>query len=209
MNLPASKMLNDFLKKSIVPPLKDLGFAGKGRVLTRAQGDGVQVIDIQNWKYNDSKRARFTVEIGVCFPQVLAQVAKLDEFAYYLPYVSKPDIVACQVRERTGMFLDRPEDHWWTVSAVTDHVPDPAEILTPLLERGLPWLDARSTLAALVELGEAGGAQGMVILALCGRHEAAVTEAQRFAERRHAHNPGTVPAFRDQLLGLIETVEAR
>jgi hypothetical protein len=209
MDIPASKMLNDFLKKSIVPPLKEVGFAGKGRVLTRADGDGIQVIDIQNWKYNDPKRARFTVEIGVCFPQVLAQVAKLDEFAYYQPYVQKPAIVACHVRERTGFFLDNPEDHWWTVSAVTGHVPDPAEVLTPLLERGLPWLNARSTFAGLVEMGVAGGGpQGIIILATRGCHDAAVAEAQRYAERRHAHNPDAEPAFLTQLLGLIATVEA-
>lgn len=201
---PASKMLNDFLKKSIVPELKKLGFAGKGRVLTRAHGDGIQVIDIQNWKYNDPKRARFTVEIGVCFPQVLAQVAKLNEFAYYLPYVQKPDIVACHVRERTGFFFDNPEDHWWTVSAVTGHVPDPAEILTPLLERGLPWLNARSTFAGLLELGEVGRTvQSIVILALSGRHEAAVEEAQQYAKDREARFPNTTPAFLEQLLGLI------
>jgi hypothetical protein len=209
MTQPASKMLNDFLRKSIMPELKKLGFAGKGRVLSRAKGDGIQVVDIQNWKYNDPKRARFTVEIGVCFPQVLTWVAQIDEFSYYLPYLDKPDIVVCHIRERVGMFLEKPEDHWWTVSAVTGHVPDPAEILTPLLERGLPWLDARDTFAGLIELGEAGGgAQGMVILAMCGRHDEAEAEAAAYAQRRHAHNPDAAPAFREKLLGLIAAVEA-
>lgn len=203
-------MLNDFLKKSIVPTLKERGFAGKGRVLTRAQGDGVQVVEIENGKYNDSRRARFTVEIGVCFPQVMETVAQLEKFAYLLPYLNKPQVGICHVRERLGMLFDQPEDHWWTVSAVTDHVPEPTEILTPLLERGLPWLEARSTLAGLVELGKAGGGvQGIVILARCGRHDAAVAEAHRYAERRHAHNPDAIPAYRDQLLGLIATVEER
>jgi hypothetical protein len=168
------------------------------------------VVDIQNWKYNDLANARFTIEIGVCFPQVLARVAQIDEFSYFLPYVGKSDIATCHVRERLGMFFDAPQDHWWTVSAVAGENPDPAAILVPLLTRGLPGLDARSTLAGLVGLGEAGGgAQGMVILALCGRHEAAVAEAQRYTERRLAHNPDAVPTFREQLIGLIAAVEAR
>jgi hypothetical protein len=209
-SIPASKRLNDFLKKSIVPELKKLGFAGKGRVLTRTQGDGVQVVDIQNWKYNDPANARFTIEIGVCFPQVLAQVARLDEFSYLLPYVGKPDIATCHVRERLGMFLDAPEDYWWTISAVTGESPEPAPILALLQTRGLPWLDARSTYAGLVALGEAGGgAQGIVILATSGRHEAAIAEVEAYAQRRSARNPDAAPAFREQLLSLVAATGAR
>jgi hypothetical protein len=210
MTIPASKLLNDFLRKSIVPALKKIGFDGRRRVLTRAQEDGMQVVDIQNWKYNDPAQARFTVEVGVCFPDLLAEVAKLDEFAFYRPYVNKPDIVVCQVRQRLGMFLDEPQDYWWSVEAEPPLLPDPAAIIGPLLERAVPWLDARSSPSALVDRGEAGGgALGIAALAACGRRDAAMAEARAHARRRYPQGDDAEAALVGDLLKLVDAVPTR
>ncbi|MBU1235426.1 MAG: DUF4304 domain-containing protein [Gammaproteobacteria bacterium] len=207
MTVPASKLLNDFLKKSIVPALKNIGFDGKGRVWTRSKDDGIQLVDIQNWKYNDPAQARFTIEFGICFPDMLAEVAKLDEFAFHRPYLNKPDIVVCQVRERLGMLLDEPQDTWWSVNAEPAQLPDPAEILVPLLDRAVPWLDARSSLSALVESGEAGGGVfGIAARAACDRRDEVMAEAREYSKRRHPQDADAEAALFGKLVKLIEAV---
>ncbi len=149
--VPASKMLNAYLKREITPRLAELGFKAQGRVHRRIKDEVVQVVDIQNWKYNDPKRARFTVEVGVCHPVILRCLASHPRFSYYAQNLEKPTITECSLRQRLGFFLDSPEDRWWTVSAVTDYLPPPAEILHPLLTRAIPWLERHSLIREFVD----------------------------------------------------------
>ena len=210
MNIPASKLLNGFLRESITPELKKAGFVGKGRVFRRSMGDALQVVEIQNWKYNDPERARFTLEVGVCFPGILTEVSQFDAFSFYRPYVENPGITLCSLRERLGMFLDTPEDHWWEVNAVTGHLPDPPEILNPLLQKAVPWLDTWSSLAFFVQNGTPGDGQlGIAALAACGRLDEAIAAAHRHAKFRHQQDAEAEQVLFCELERLVNAVAAK
>jgi hypothetical protein len=143
-------MLNTFIKESIAPPLLAAGFKAQGKIYRRIRSNAIQLIEIENGKYNDAKRARFTLEVGVCFPNLLKAMAELESFAEYRECLDKPTISTCVVRRRLGEFLDSPQDTWWTVSAVTRTLPAPETIMTPLLERAVPWLDSMTSIDALL-----------------------------------------------------------
>jgi hypothetical protein len=207
--IPASKLLNSFIKEEIAPVLLDAGFKATGRVYRRIAADALQVIDLQNWKYNDSKRARFTFELGVCFPKLLAAVCELDAYAFYRDSAARPGVTECAVRRRLGELMDPPQDLWWTVSATTGYVPPAEEITAPLMNAGLPWLQTLSTLSA-VTLARADNhalnSKVMDVAALfaMGQTSAAKDAATALATARHPDQP----ALRSDLLRQLLTLQA-
>ena len=206
-SVPASKMLNSFIKDAIAPALLSAGFKATGRVYRRRLADALQVVDLQNWKYNDSKRARFTIELGVCFPRLLGAVSALDAYAFYTDMLDRPGITGCNVRRRLGELMDPPTDIWWTVSATTGFVPAPDQVTTPLLAVGLPWMDSMSTLDAVVldrARNHALDNQVMNLAALfaVGQTSAARDAASEFAKARHPGRPDLQDSLLAQLLSL-------
>lgn len=207
--MSASKSLNNFLKTALIPELKKLGFTAKGRVLKRPKDDAVQIIEFLNWKYNDAESARFTVEVGVCFPGILEEVAQVEEFSFYRPYLENPEIVVCSRRERLGMFMQPAQDHWWTITALDGVTPNPAEILEPLFDKAIPWLNVWSSLDYYVNNGKPGDGQlGIAAYAACGQRDEAIAAAHRFAERRHAEDDNAKKTLTDKLLRMVDAVQA-
>jgi hypothetical protein len=191
--LSASKMLSNFLRDAIAPLLLAEGFRATGRVYRRAVGEALWVVDIQNWKFNDAKRARFTLEVGVCFPHLLAAVAQLSAYEFYGPNVSKPGITECAVRRRIGTFMEPPRDHWWTVSAVTDHVPSAEQIAVPLAA-ARAWIQERSTLLAFAAVEKDrhalyNGVMEVAALFALGQAPAALAMAAAMARSRYPNQP--------------------
>lgn len=204
---PASKLLTAFIKDKLGPVLLDAGFKATGRVYRRAAGDALHVVDVQNWKFNDSRRARFTIELGVCFPALLAAVAALDAYAFYRDNLGKPGVTECIVRRRIGELMEPAQDAWWTVSATTGHVPAVEEVTGPLLGVGLPWLETMSSLSAVTSasgLNHALSNKVMAIAALFaqGEPEAAGEAAAALAKVRHPEQLEQREALLRQLLSL-------
>jgi hypothetical protein len=192
--VPASKMLNSYIKEQISPVLLAAGFKATGRIYRRIAGDAFQIIDIQNWKYNDSKRARFTIEVGVCFPRLLAGVSELSAYAFYKENLPKPGIAECAVRRRLCEFLDPRQDVWWTVSATTGYLPPVEEVMHPLKMAALPWMHAMSTLSALVSARTEGHAltnrvMDVAALFAVGQNIAAIEAASSLANARCPTQP--------------------
>jgi hypothetical protein len=200
-------MLNTYIKDAIAPVLLGAGFRATGRVYRREAGDAFHVVDIQNWKYNDSKRARFTIEVGVCFPRLLAAVSELDAYAFYKPNVAKPGITECAVRRRLGMFLTPPEDTWWTVSATTGYVPPAEQITGPLTTAALPWTQDMSAISALVAAGKANHTLSSPVMEVAalfalGQESAATVAAASLSKARHPTQPILEKGLLDELLSL-------
>ena len=205
--VPASKLLTSFIRDAISPVLVNEGFKATGRVFRRTRGDALQVVDIQNWKNNDSKRARFTIEVGVCFPRLLEVVAGLDSYRFYREMIAKPGITACAVRRRIGEFLEPSQDRWWTISATTGHVPDPDEVSHPLASAAIPWMESMSKLAALANdraKQHALDNKVMHIAALfaLGEKAAAEEKAKVFASANHGDRPDLAKKWLDEILAL-------
>ena len=204
---PASKLLNTFIKDKIAPVLLGEGFKATGRVYRRVAGDALHVIDLQNWKYNDSKRARFTIEIGVCFPKLLAAVSELDAYAFYRENLSKPGVTECAVRRRLGELMDPPKDAWWTISATTGYVPLPEEVTAPLMNAGLPWLQAMSTIPAVSAARVDNHAltskvMNVALLFAVGEPTTAKDAALALAKARHPGLPEMQSSLTHQLFSL-------
>lgn len=211
--IPASKRLDAYLKQEIAPALLAAGFKASGRVHRRPVGAALQIVDIQNWKLNDARRARFTIEVGVCFPFLLQALAELETHASSTSALAKPGITECAIRRRLGRFLEPPQDAWWTVSATTDHVPPPQDILGPLTQAALPWLQAMSTLEALAsaERVEHAMVHSAMRVAACfalGRTTEGDEAAHALAVSRHPDRPDLQTAYRDALLGLRHLASA-
>jgi Domain of unknown function (DUF4304) len=205
--VPASKMLNTYIKDKIAPILIGAGFKATGRVYRRLAGDALQVIDIQNWKHNDSKRARFTIEVGVCFPRLLAAVAELSSYAFYKDTVDKPGITECAVRRRLGEFLEPKQDVWWTVSATTGYVPPVEDVNGPLQMSALPWLQAMSTMHALASARAEHHAltnrvMDVASMFTLGQTALASEAAASLAKARHPTQPSLERGLLDELLSL-------
>lgn len=205
--VPASKMLNAYLKDAIAPVLLAAGFKATGRVYRRAVGEVLQVVDIQNWKFNDPKRARFTVEVGVCFPSLLAAIAELESYAFYRPNLAKPGITECAVRRRLGMFLDPPQDTWWTVSATTGHVPPAESVTGPLVSAALPWMQRMSDVSAWASAGTDEHALSSPVMGVAaqyalGRDRVATEAAAALAKARHPTQPELEQGLLAELLTL-------
>lgn len=204
MSKTATQLLQTFLKSGVAPPLKAAGFTAQGRVWRREVGDVLQIIDIQLWKYNDALSARFTVELGVCFPQLLAAVAALNQFAYFRPQLAKPSITECIERTRIGMLLDDAHDHWWSVTASPSNLPDADEIIAPLMSRGLPWLQRYSSLEETWHAGTQGdGALRIAACAQLGLRDEALAAATRLAERLSFGNADNAASVRHDLTAMI------
>lgn len=204
---PASKMLNAYLKDALSPVLLGAGFKATGRVYRRTVGVALQVVDIQNWKFNDSRRARFTVEVGVCFPRLLAAVADIPAYAYYRPNLAKPGITECAVRRRLGMFLDPPQDTWWTVSATTGYVPPAEEVTGPLTRAALPWMERLSGVAEWVSAGTEEHVLESPVMRVAARYalgqdREATEAAAALARARHPNQPDLEQGLLAELLAL-------
>lgn len=202
-------MLNAFIKEGISPLLLREGFKASGRVYRRRVGDALQIIDIQNWKYNDSKRARFTIEVGVCFPHLLVAVAGLSSYAFYRELLDRPGITTCAVRRRIGEFLEPRQDVWWTVSATTGHVPPAEEVTRPLQSAALPWLQAMSSLHAVCMARTENHALTSAVMDVAalfalGQLSKAKEAAESLAKAR---NP-TQPALEQTLLAELLSLES-
>ncbi len=204
MTQTASKLLTAFLNATLASPLTTAGFKRQGRIFRRVVGEAQQIVDIQLWKYNDARSARFTLELGVCYPLLLAEVAALPQFAYFRPQLAKPSITECIERTRIGMLFDEVEDHWWSVETNPASVPDAQDIIVPLMSRGLPWLQRYSSLAEICHAGTPG--DGVLRIAACARlglHNEARAAAMRLAERLSFGQAEAAASLRDELVFLI------
>jgi hypothetical protein len=200
-------MLNSFIKEALSPVLIDAGFKAAGRVYRREVGDALQLVDIQNWKFNDSKRARFTIEVGVCFPRLLTAVAELESYAFYRENLGKPGITECAVRRRLGEFLDPPQDTWWTVSATTGHLPPVEDVTSPLTTAAIPWMESMSEVCALASARSERHAlsnkvMDVAALFALGQKALAMDAAKQLAGARHPTQPELAQGLLRELVSL-------
>ncbi len=112
--LTAQTQFRDLLKIHVAPSLRSHGFAGSGQDFSRLMGHEWAVLNVQRDRYSTASEVRFTVNLGVACPYVLAE----DDIASD----KAPPEVQCQHRLRIGQVLDPRRDTWWTVRAGTTSV---------------------------------------------------------------------------------------
>jgi Domain of unknown function (DUF4304) len=136
----ARRILDEVINSSLTPILRPLGFKKTGHNLRRALAQCTQVVNVQASNWSSAKDLRFTVNMGVFYPQVLAH----GPFDGWRPSLSAPPEHRCQLRARLGQFMPGGEDKWWTIHAVDDASPVANELREMFKAHGLPWLEAVS-----------------------------------------------------------------
>jgi hypothetical protein len=186
----AQEAFDELVRDGVWPFLAQRGFMRDRSTFHRRVGANWQVVNLQKAASSDAGRVSFTANLGVALD-------RLRTGTYDWRPGRRPAEYRCHLRERIGYLL-RDEDTWWEVSA-DSNVVSLAETITLALELyGLPWLDARSSDAALVALVRdpvalraEGGADRLRWLArlmdLLGEHDARriveIESARRHVER--------------------------
>lgn len=158
----------DFVAKFLGERLKPLGYSRRGRTFHRVVGDGdgdsecVQLLDLQGDKWNEGGRGKFTVNLGVRFPALLALQAKLPGLEWIGEHV-KPtqiafgpggfqgrlnDAVSPTRDPRWPNELRNGDDFWATIDETTDLSALAEGLAVAVVDHTPAWFDARSRLAA-------------------------------------------------------------
>lgn len=220
----------DYVAKCLGERLKPHGFTRKNRVLHRTLGDGVaactQLIDLQGDKWNEGRRGKFTVNLGVCFPALLELQAGLPGLEWIAQHVKPNDIafgpggfqgrlnnaVPPQRDTRWPSELKHGEDFWAQIEDTTDLAALAEGVALAVFDHALPWLDARSRLAAFgafdaQEIGAPGPRESVLAALLLGDAGLAAQRARDTAPHRLAQNPQQLDALLALLSGRGVNVE--
>jgi hypothetical protein len=160
----AQEAFDELVGDGIWPFLQQRGFMRSKFTFHRKAGPNWQVINLQKRASSDASRVTFTANLGVA-------VDRLRSGSYDWSPGRRPAEYRCHLRERIGYLL-RDEDTWWEVSADSNIVAL-AETITLVLDLyAIPWLDARSSDAALMDLLGEHDARRLVELESARRHAA-------------------------------------
>lgn len=129
----ASKVIDEIVRQGVAPFMKELGFSKKGNTWWQSYERVIEVIDIQKDRFNDGFVARFTVNLGLYWPEVQKAIAQ--EARSFPP--KTPD---CTVSERLGLLFDEGRDFWWTVGPQTDVHGIGRDCVVKIQDFGIPWL---------------------------------------------------------------------
>jgi hypothetical protein len=138
-----AEKIDAVVKAAISPLLRQRSFKGKGRTFHRAAGDVIQVVNVQASADNLGSSGRFTLNLGLYFPQVekLVDPERVQRRAKEYE---------CTVRVRISKALGSTADLWWRIEADTNLQALGDEVAQVLATAGLPWLDANSDLSVAV-----------------------------------------------------------
>ncbi len=134
--ISARERYDAMVREEIGPWLRQRGFRKRRNRFRRADESGWQVVDFQASQWGSRDDVRFTVNLWVGVPE-LAEGESADD---------------AHIETRIDALTDSGQDRWWAVDVETDVAELGEDLRTLLAERGLPWLDARSSLQRLVLL---------------------------------------------------------
>jgi hypothetical protein len=121
--------------------LKGRGFKKSGRNFYKQQNGTYQVLNIQASMFNDSDEGRFTVNLGIFFPEI-------NDLVGIFEVSGVPKETECTVRQRIGLLAPEGTDFWWKVEP-TSSAQEVARHLRSFVETfGLPWLEKNSDVRA-------------------------------------------------------------
>lgn len=165
---PAQAALDEVIGQALTPTLKADGYKKSAHTFRRTTDRCVQVLSVQASQYSGATELRFTINLGVYFPEVQAAMAG---FLAWTPGPAGPTESECQVRARIGGLLPGGRDHWWTLRSAGPTAPVTAEVEAAFLQFGRPWLQAMTDLEAARRATDAVTSAG-IALALGDRADA-------------------------------------
>jgi len=140
-----AELIDAVVAQGLAPLLKSHGFAKAGRSFHRPRGNRWQVVNVQASSGNSAAQARFTLNLGLCIPEV-------DLLAGQAPPKAKPKEYECTLRERIGLLMPQAKDHWWTLGPDSDPAALAPDVAATFAGYGLPWLEGYADLAEVAAL---------------------------------------------------------
>lgn len=129
----------------IAAQLGKQGFRRQRNRFGRLHAGGWQIIDFQASQFGSRDDVRFTVNLGVAYPELRGADDTWTE--KHAPAEHK-----AHVRERIGFLLAGGEDHWWELTPDTDPRELADELIGVLSTKALPWLEARADFAQYLDM---------------------------------------------------------
>jgi hypothetical protein len=177
MNHP-SELIDELLKLHLKPTLKELGFKCKSSTFFRQNGELVEVISLQKSASNTAIEGKFTINLGVYWPQVQTILGSTLE---NLP----PKEYDCTLRERLGSLFSQGGDFWWGIRQDSDIRSVCLDVAEKIRVFGLPWLKRAASLNEAV--GMAQNREAVVFYTMKGECERAVASIEEaIAKNKHA-----------------------
>ena len=136
----AQRVLDQVIAGSLTPILRPLEFKKTGHNYRRTLAKCTQVVNVQASSWSSARELRFTVNMGVFYPDIFAR----EPFDGWKPSASGPPEHKCHLRARIGQFMPAGKDKWWTIHAGDDAGLVANELRDVFNAYGLPWLEAVS-----------------------------------------------------------------
>ncbi|XHC27283.1 MAG: DUF4304 domain-containing protein [Phycisphaerales bacterium] len=113
--------------------MRDAGFRKKARTFRLASDRSVAVLNVQASRWNQGGTGRFTLNLGVHWPET-------DRLMDRPTVGAEPKEYECVVRARIGDLLPGDLDRWWEIDSETSIEQLGAEVAGVVSRVGLPWL---------------------------------------------------------------------
>jgi hypothetical protein len=139
------KLIDEVVALGLKQLMKENGFKKKRRNFYKEENGVYQILNVQGSIFNDANEGRFTVNLGIFFPEI----NKLVGIHHLQGVPTEPD---CTLRQRVGHLTPQGTDHWWRVQP-GDPIEQIAEHLKSLVANyGLPWLDRNRQISVALPL---------------------------------------------------------
>lgn len=177
--------LDEFIGKHIASVLKESGFLRKRRSFYRHLDQCVHVVEFQSGVSYDPKASKFTITLGVDFPNINTLVKGRASENY-------PNVYACTFYSRLGYLTPDRCDKWWLYKSGSELDGLSVVITSAWEEYGRPWFNGLTLIeeaSRIVDtMPEVRAAAAML---MARKAEAAeiitrATEATRDPERKRA-----------------------
>jgi hypothetical protein len=132
--------INTILRLGLDPALRQAGYKRRAHTFRQARPDGVwRVINVQGNRWNEGNQGRFTLNLGIHFPQVRAIIGDP-------PLTMPPKEWDCELRARIGRLTPDRRDKWWQFDQRSDLQAIADDVVKQWQTYGQPWLDRYSDL---------------------------------------------------------------
>nr|WP_320166022.1 DUF4304 domain-containing protein [uncultured Methylophaga sp.] len=142
-----AKKIDEIINLELKALMKSHGFKKKARNFYKELDCGVfQLINVQGSMYNDNQDARYTINLGVFFPEIYEMVG-LGNVG------TVPSIPDCSISKRIGHLKPERTDYWWQLTPASNLHQLASDLSSSVEHYGLPWLQNNSSISkASVEL---------------------------------------------------------
>jgi len=122
------------VRTGLAPVLKKAGYRKTARTFRKSSESSTRVTNLQASWTNNGSEGRFTLNLGVYFPEA-ARIHGL------LRVTDEPVESDCVVSQRIGFLMPGGRDHWWEVTELTDLDALAAQVAEAWERYGHAWLD--------------------------------------------------------------------